>query len=324
VGSRPNRDLVVIGGSAGALEPLKVIVSGLPADLPAAVLVVLHIGSTGTSLLPSILSRMGGMQAVAPKDGDPPQQGYIFVATPNRHLELTPEGLRNTHGPRVNGVRPSADVLFQSAARMSGPHAIGVVLSGALDDGSAGLAAICAAGGVGIVQEPDDAVVVSMPSNAIRRARPDHLAPAKGLAELIIRAVEEPAHNGARKKSRGGGRAVFGTVAANDVEGEVTGLICPECHGGIWLENGLEYTTFRCRVGHAFSPETFFEEQAENVEAALWAAVRSLEEQASFANVMAVRAKRGNDKRARGRYERHRQLTSAHAETLRRLLVARD
>jgi two-component system chemotaxis response regulator CheB len=317
-----NRNVVVIGGSAGALEPLKEIVSKLPPDLPAAVLVALHIGPNSPSLLVPILNRSGGLVAVSPKDGDPPRPGYIYVAMPDHHLEVTPEGLVNNHGPRVNGVRPAIDVLFKSAATTFGPHVIGVILSGGLDDGSAGVASIRIAGGVTIVQDPEDAVVSSMPANAIQRSAPDHVAPAREIAGLIAKAVSEPAHNNQTKLK--GGITMSGAVGADDQDGLVTGLTCPDCHGSIWMAGSPDEVTFRCRVGHAYSPEAFFELQSENVESALWAGVRSLEEQAALAQAMARRAERQSDEAARERFEKRRRLAASNAEVLRRLLTVRD
>jgi len=318
-----NRDVVVIGGSAGSLEPIKTITAGLPADLPAAVLVTMHLGADAPSLLAPIIGRGAGMPAVVPRDGDPVKAGYIYVARPDYHLEVGERRMHHGHGPKVNGVRPAIDVMFKSAVATFGPHVVGVVLSGGLDDGSAGLASVKRAGGVAIVQDPEDATVVSMPMNAIQRAAPDHVAPSAEIARLVVDAVNQPAHDGGQEMQRGGS-AMPVPVAAEDVEGRVTGLTCPECHGGIWMRGAPDEITFSCRVGHSYSPEAFFELQAENVENALWAGVRSLEEQASLAETMASRAERARNESARDRYERRRAVAAGNAEVRRRLLVERD
>ncbi len=164
--------MIVVGGSAGALEPLKQIAGELPPDLEAAVIVVLHIPASAKSALAPILNRVGGPQAVVPRDGDIVRPGYVYVPTPDRHLEVADGSLKVTSGPRVNGVRPAIDLLFRSAASAYGARVAGVVLSGGLDDGSAGLAAIRHAGGVGIVQSPDEALIDSMPRNAIESQPP--------------------------------------------------------------------------------------------------------------------------------------------------------
>lgn len=313
--------MIVIGGSAGALKPLKQIVADLPAGLPAAVLVVLHLAATSKSALAPILSRIGGPQAVTPQDGDPVRPGYIYVATPNHHLELQDGHFGMTTGPRINSARPAIDVLFRTAAKAYGKRVIGVLLSGGLDDGSAGLAAIKAAGGVAIVQSPQDATVDSMPKSAIRAAQPEHVLPAAGIGSLILKTLREPiGPDGAAPKMRG---AEMDAVGAKDTPGQVTGITCPDCHGSIWLQVGEGgEVALTCRIGHSYSPETFYDTQAKNVEDALWAGVRSLEEQASLAEVMASRAAKYDDRESRERFERRRQVACEDAETLRRLIEA--
>ncbi len=197
-----NRDVVVIGGSAGSLEPIKTITAGLPAELPAAVLVTMHLGADAPSLLSTIIGRVAGMPAVVPRDGDPVKHGYIYVAKPDCHLEVDQRGIHHGDGPRVNGVRPAIDVMFKTAVAAFGPHVVGVVLSGGLDDGSAGLASIKRAGGATIVQDPDEATVASMPLNAIQRAAPDHVALSDQIARLILDAKKLMSSAGPRTAPR--------------------------------------------------------------------------------------------------------------------------
>jgi two-component system chemotaxis response regulator CheB len=323
LGDGTRRDIVVIGGSAGALEPLKLIVADLPADLPAAVLAVLHLSPNAPSTLGPILNRVGGLQAVNPQDGDSIRPGYVYVANPDLHLEVTARGIRQSHGPRVNGLRPSVDVLFESAAETFGSRVIGVVLSGGLDDGSAGLAAIREAGGIGIAQQPDDASIPSMPKNAIQRAAPEYVLTADQIGPRIVQLVGEPVERPARRRSEPRVQ-VADPVGGDDVDGELTGITCPDCHGTIWLKTGPGDLTFECRVGHAYSPEAFFDIQATNVENALWAGVRSLEEQAALARVMASRSQKQGDEAAKERYENREQQARFNARTLRGLLAGRD
>ena len=318
------RDIVVIGGSAGALEPLKQIVTDLPADLPAAVVVVLHLSATARSALAPILNRAGGLQAVTPRNGDPIRPGYLYTPTPDLHLELHDDGFRVTHGPKVNGARPSIDVLFRSAAATFGNRVVGVVLSGGLDDGSAGLAAICVAGGAAVVQSPDDALIDSMPRNAIAAAGPEHVVPAEKIGGLIADIVGARAVASSAPNRKGGKKLEMEAVGIHDADGQVTGLTCPDCHGSIWMQGDGGELTFNCRIGHSYSPEAFFEIQSENVENALWAGVRSLEEQASMAAVMAARAERKEDDQARRRLERRRELANANADVLRKLILERS
>ena len=223
------RDLVVIGGSAGALDPLRAIVRHLPADLPAAVVVVFHLAATSPSSMAAILNRAGTLHAVTPRDGDVVRPGDIYVPVPDHHTVLRDGTVHLTRGPKVNGLRPAVDALFASAAEAYGARVVGVVLSGALDDGSAGLAAIRAAGGLGIVQAPHDALIDSMPRRAISLARPDHVLLAERIGEAIVRAVGEGADGGNAEKQAGGTGAE--ALGAGDSPGVVTRLPCPECHG---------------------------------------------------------------------------------------------
>jgi len=320
LGGRPmHRDIIVIGGSAGALDPLRQIARSLPADLPAAVFVVLHLAATQKSTLASILNREAGLPTVIPREGDPVRPGYLYVPTPDHHLEISDGHVRVGRGPRINGSRPAVDVLFRSAAAFGG-RVIGVVLSGALDDGSAGLAAIRAAGGVGIVQSPDDAVLESMPSNAIMVAEPEHVLPAAEIGSTIVRLIGDAVERSGAASKPGG--LEMERIGLRDAPGEVTGVTCPDCHGSIWLQRGRGgEVSFACRIGHSYSPESFFEIQRENVENALWAGVRSLEEQASFAEAMAARAAKKEDESSRLRYAKRVEAASENAEILRKLIL---
>lgn len=316
-----DRDIVVIGGSAGALDPLKQVISELPPGLPAAVFVVLHIAATQKSLLGPILNRLGGMSVATPRDGDPVQPGYLYVPMPDHHMELRDGTVHLSHGPRVNGMRPAVDNLFRSAAAAYDSRVVAVVLSGGLDDGSAGMAAIRAAGGIGIVQSPEDAIVDSMPRNAIAIARPQLVLPSDQIAAAIASAVG----GSIRKESRlEMGGAEMEPVGAKDAPGQVTGITCPDCHGSIWLQTGDGgEVALTCRVGHSYSPESFVEIQAANVEDALWAGIRSLEEQATLAAAMASRASKLNDPQSADRAEQRRKIAEKNARVLRDLVLER-
>jgi len=191
------RDVVVVGASAGGVEALRSFVAGLPEEVPAAIVVVLHLPAGGTSVLPMILSRAGPVPAVAATDGTELLPGRIFVAPPDHHVLLTGQRLRLSNGPTENGHRPAVDVLFRSAAESLGPRVVGVVLSGVLDDGAAGLVTIASRGGVTMVQDPADALYRGMPENALRLVRADHILPSGKMgpviAELALEAVEPEA-----------------------------------------------------------------------------------------------------------------------------------
>src|SRR5262245_28426519 len=166
--------IVVIGGSAGGIEALKGLASQLPREFASAICVVVHTSSASPGLLPSILSRAGPLQAEHARDGQRMHAGHFYIAPADYHLMLEPGVLRLTKGPRENRFRPAIDPLFRSAAQVFGPGAIGVVLSGGLDDGTAGLHAIKRLGGTAIVQHPEDAVSPSMPINAAKHVSVDY------------------------------------------------------------------------------------------------------------------------------------------------------
>lgn len=201
---------MVIGTSAGGVEALQNLVRGLPADLEAAVFVVLHLSLSSAGHLPRILSRAGPLPVASARDEEPIRAGRIFVAPPDLHLCLVNGNMRLDRGARQNAVRPSIDQLFESAAREYGRRVVGVILSGLLDDGSAGLLAVARAGGVTVVQDPDDAIFPEMPMNAIRAVEVDHVLPLAEIPALLTRlarGADEATHH-SRPGRRGGGSDV--------------------------------------------------------------------------------------------------------------------
>jgi two-component system chemotaxis response regulator CheB len=283
---RGNPAVVVVGASAGGIEALTTLVRGLPEHFGAAIAVVLHMPASGTSVLPAILDRASELPAKAATDGEPIQAGRIYVAPVDHHLIVNPGELALSHGPRENGHRPSIDTLFRTAAATYGARTIGVILSGTLDDGAAGLALIKQAGGIAIVQDPDDAVYGGMPRAALQRTDVDHVVTVRELPRLLAELV-------------GGGDPadVPAAVGAPDptvdipVDRDVaSGLICPECGGALWPVEEAGVPRFRCRIGHAYSEDTLVDEQGVMLENALWSALRVLEERVQLLRRMAARA----------------------------------
>jgi two-component system chemotaxis response regulator CheB len=275
-------DLVVIGASAGGVEALKQVVAGLPADLPAAVVAVLHLPAGGTSVLPSILDRAGPLPARPTRDGDELEPGTIYVAVPDCHVQIDDGRLRVAGGPRENGHRPAIDPLFRTAAHAHRERTIGVILSGALDDGSLGLRTIKAHGGLTIVQDPKTALHPGMPVSAIRSVAPERILDPDGIAAAIVEFANGRGgngQNGARMRERSDRERVH-EEASPEQPGEETGLTCPDCGGAIYQLDDGRVTTFRCRIGHQYGSDTFAVEQAKTVENTLWAALRLLEERA--------------------------------------------
>jgi len=278
------RNIIVIGASAGGFEALKKIVASLPADLDAAIFIVWHISAESSNILPQTLTRLRTVSASNAADKEPVRMNHIYIAPSDRHLVLSKDLIRVTRGPKENRFRPAIDPLFRSAALAYGPRVIGVILSGALDDGTAGLWLVKECGGVTIVQEPADAEVSSMPSNALRHVLIDHRLPAADIGDLLARLVQENApekqlaENGKRSE-----REVSYAIqdeSSSSVEnfGELTSLTCPECHGVLsaLLEGGR--VRYRCHTGHAFSADSLLEALTSNIEDNLWNAIRSVNE----------------------------------------------
>jgi two-component system chemotaxis response regulator CheB len=290
-------DIVVIGASAGGVDALSRVVSSLPRDLQASVLVVLHV-SRGKSLLPEILSRAGRLKASHPEDGTALQYGHVYVAPPDHHLIVDNGLARIVHTASENGVRPAVDPLFRSAARSYGGRVIAVLLTGALDDGTAGIVAVKAAGGVTIVQDPEEAFSPGMPRSAIASGAVDHVLPIRDIPVLVAALVNEqaapdlapPDHPHLRRMEPDLGRMPLALRGA-DRPGKPSVFTCPECHGTLWEADEAGLLRFRCRVGHVYSPETMISAQTDEVDRALWTALRTLEERAALAHRLAERAR---------------------------------
>ena len=187
------KDIVVVGASAGGIEALRVLVGRLPADLPASLFVVVHTSPEAPSMLADILDRSGKLPALTPNDGEHIRRGTIYVAPPDRHLLVEPNVMRVTRGPKENRFRPAIDPLFRSAAQTYGPRVVGVILTGYLDDGTAGLWTVKQLGGTAIVQDPADALVPFMPLNAITHVKVDYSLPLEEIAPLLVRLTTEAA-----------------------------------------------------------------------------------------------------------------------------------
>lgn len=318
------RDLVVVGASAGGVEALRALVRNLPADLDAAVLVVLHIPAGSPTLLPTILERSGPLPAVTPRDGDRITCGRIYVAPEGRHMVVREGRIGLTRGPAENGHRPAVDPLFRSAAQYFGPRVIGVILSGARDDGTAGLAAVVERGGVAIVQDPDSALHRSMPCSAMEHLTIEHvLNPVKIgwlIAELVVQqhaGADAPDDDMLAAETA---IAELGPVTADPLWGRPAGFGCPSCHGALFELDSAPSPRYRCRVGHAWSPESLLAAQTEAADVALWTALRALQERASLIRQLAaLSGPRGSPELA-DRYTARAHDIDRSVEQIRRLL----
>ena len=273
--------VVVVGASTGGVNALMRLTGALPPRFDAAVLVVQHVGAL-PSLLPELLTRNGHLPAAHATQGARPQPGRIYVAPPDRHMLLERNAIRLTRGPKENHARPAIDPLFRSAGAYWRERAIGVVLTGSLDDGAAGLAAIKACGGRALVQDPSTAQDRSMPDSALASARVDFCGDVEAMAEELVRLVgsapPEPLQvpeQVAREVSINLGEDLMQNI--NEI-GNPSGLTCPDCGGGLWEIKDSPVLRYRCHTGHAFSGRSLAHTQVESTESALRGSVRALRE----------------------------------------------
>jgi len=282
----PGNDIIVIGGSAGAVEPLKALVEELPAGLPASVCVVIHVPPSSPGRLPEILQRRSVVRVVWARDDRPLVAGHVYVAPADHHLVVETDRVRLTRAPRENHSRPAIDPLFRSAALAFGPRVIAVLLSGRLDDGTAGLWAVKERGGVTIVQDPHEASHPDMPRNALEYTTADHVVRARQIAPLLIRLVTERSQSAAHPVRPTPELELEVQIAmeANALEqgvlslGPPTPYTCPECHGVLGRVEQGGIPRFRCHTGHAFSLDSLLASVTESVEETLWSALRAVEE----------------------------------------------
>jgi two-component system chemotaxis response regulator CheB len=321
-----HRDIVVMGASAGGVEALQVVLRDLPADLPAAVFVVMHMAAGSRGMLATVLGRDAALPVAEAVEGEPIREGRVYVASPNLHLMLTRDRVRVLHGPKQNRHRPALDPLFRSAAVAFGPRVIGVVLTGNLDDGTAGLRAIKSQGGFAIVQDPKEAEFPGMPQSAANHVEVDLVLRVADIGRAVAARVVEQVSEAApvpRPDLQVEVRSDSGDGHMEDMEkiGTPSVFSCPECSGTLWEVGDADLPRFRCRVGHAYTAESMVAEQDDAVEAALWAAMRALEEQATLARRMAERFRSSPATTLSRRYDIKARDHQKHADELRRLLA---
>jgi two-component system chemotaxis response regulator CheB len=289
------RDIVVIGASAGGVTALRSLVSQLPADFPAALMVALHVGAH-PSVLPALLQSAGPLRASHAANGEPIIAGRIYVAPPDHHLVIEPQALHLTRGPKEHHSRPAIDPLFRSAALAYGPRVIGVVLTGQLDDGTAGLQAIKACGGLAIVQDPRDAEHPSMPMSALHHVDVDHCLPLEGIVRTLMQLVNETVARQARAVVPAllHEHALTATPSSGDAMEHLqafakpSSLVCPDCGGALWEAENTRPLRFRCHTGHAYTLRTLAHTMGQSTEYALQAAIRAMQEQAILLRKAAV------------------------------------
>ncbi len=281
------RNIVVIGTSAGGVYALKDLAAALPPDFSAAIFVVLHLSPYSPSLLPQILNNAGPLEATQAIDGERIRGGHIYIAPPDHHLMVERDQVIVKKGPKENRFRPSIDALFRSAAYSYGSRVIGVVLTGLLDDGTSGMWSVKRLGGLGIVQQPDDALYASMPDSVLQHVDVDYSVPLTELAPLLCQLTEETVideHDLPEKELDLMATEVNIAAQDNAFEmgilsmGTLTPLTCPECSGALVSIQEGKLIRYRCHTGHAYTASALLAEVTKSVEENFWKAVRSLEE----------------------------------------------
>ena len=301
-----NRDVIVIGASAGGVEALRTLVYGLPPSFAAAVVIVLHLARSAPSALPAILGRATDLPVTTAQDGDALRPGHIYVAPVDYHVLLLNGRIRLSRGPSENGHRPAVDPLFRSAALSFGSRVIGVVLSGSRDDGASGMAAIARRGGATIVQDPDDALHSSMPLAAMAATPVDHVLPVAKMGALLSELATQIGPDDAAQPDALLAAEVEAAQSVPDGQrpsGQPAGYGCPACGGSLYEVEGSPVPRYRCRVGHAWSPESLLEEQSAGLESALWMALRALADKAALSRRMADNFRASGQGSTRDRFE---------------------
>lgn len=324
------RYIIVIGASAGGVEALTRLVRDLAPDIGAALFITVHFPPDSKSALPRILNRAGPLRTAHATDGQEIEQGKIYLARPDHHLLIFRDRMRLYRGPRENGNRPAIDPMFRSAALAYGPRVIGVVLSGNLDDGTSGLIAIKRRGGTAVVQDPDDAMFPTMPQSAMEHVAVDHVAKLDRVGTLLNDLTKRPPREDVVAADDAGKEIEFAEIDLDRIEeaGDHPGVLapfgCPDCGGTLWELRDGDLVRFRCRVGHAWTSEALLARQSETLDAALWTALRALEENAALSQQLSARARRrGNDSLA-ARFADSASLAMRRAGTIRDVLLDRS
>ena len=322
--------VVVIGTSTGGLHALTALLKHFPRDLPAAVFVTMHIGSNN-SLLPLILAKNTSLKVAFAKPEERIKQGHVYVAPPDHHLLVERSAMVIVRGAKENYARPAIDPMFRSAAISYRHRAIGVILTGQLDDGITGLEAIKAYGGLALVQDPDTAEARSMPDSALRHVQVDACLPLPDLANVIVRtvkqwsaqapAVVEPIRiEPMATENELVHNMSAGAAPALEAIGELSAMSCPECGGALW-ELGGAVPHFRCHTGHSYSAAVLATSQNKTLEEALWVAVRALHEKQILLQRLVTRSTGAGLDRAADGYETQRAGLEAHKTALRSLIA---
>lgn len=334
----PEKNIIVVGASAGGFEALKTLIGGLPPDLQASVFIVWHMSPDVRGILPQVLNQLHTLPAAHAEDHQRIEPANVYVARPDRHLLIEDGQMLVTRGPKENRFRPAVDPLFRSAAYYHGHNVIGIILSGALDDGTSGLWSVKHFGGTAIVQDPNDADIPSMPENAIRQVEVDYVVPVAEMPALLIDLI------GNRTNGNGSVRtadpddemterlAIELAVAREDNSleagimqvGTLSPYTCPECHGVLSMLREGHLVRFRCHTGHAFTPDALLQALTESIEAGVWNAIRGVDESIFLLNHMGDHFAEENRPKLAALYFKKANEAKARNEVLRDAVMSHE
>lgn len=331
-----NFPIIVVGASAGGFEALKKLIGGLPKNLPAAIFIVWHMSAEIRGVLPQVLNREETLFAAHAFDGETIKSNRVYVATPDHHLLVEANRIRVTKGPKENRFRPAVDPLFRSAALAYGSRVIGVILSGALDDGTAGLWAVKQRGGIAVAQDPKDAEVPSMPENAIREVAVDYVVPMSKMPRLLVRLCKERMaeksevvmeNTAENEKTK-----IEIRIAAEDNAfesgimslGELTPYTCPDCHGVLSTIKDGSRVRYRCHTGHAFSADALLTAVTEKIEDSLYNAIRGVEESIMLLNHLGDHFAEINQTKLAATYFRKAQEAEGRVQIVRQAVFSHE
>lgn len=327
------RNIIVVGASAGGFEALKTLVGGLPKDFGASIFIVWHMSPDVRGVLPQVLNRAGQIRAAHADDGEPIAPNRIYIAPPDRHLLIEGERVRVARGPKENRFRPAVDPLFRSAAYAYHNRVIGVILSGALDDGTAGLWTIKYRGGLAVVQTPSDAEVPSMPENALREVAVDYSVSIRQMADLLVRLAEEEITEISEVFMEDDEKTKIEIkIAAEDSAfesgimkfGEPSPFSCPDCHGVLSALRDGNLTRFRCHTGHAFSADALLATVTENIENSFYSVMRGIEESVMLLNHMGDHFAEVNQTKLAALYFQKAQEAERRAKLVREAVLSHE
>lgn len=329
----PTKDIVVVGSSAGGIEALLEFTRLLPKDFNATIFIVQHLAAYYRSSLDKLLTKRCALKVTFAKHGEAYQKGHIYLAPPDHHLLLDGEKMLVTKGPKENRFRPSIDALFRSAAYNFGERAIGIILSGLLDDGASGLWNIKRLGGTAVVQDPEDALHDSMPKNAMQQVDVDYAVKIGDLPDLLKRltsqsTTQKSTTNGPENELLKKEVLIAAEKNAFEIEilkmGKPSFFTCPECHGALVSIKEGNMTRYRCHTGHAFSSTALLAEVTKTIEESYWNTLRGLEETILLLDTKGKDLEAAGDKKSASRFYKKAQEFRDQSHSLRALIFKHE